>query len=618
MKRVNTIIEVTFGGEVIATTPLKGSTPMWRESISFRFRPPENDFNPHALNNLREMISFSLFDIVDEDDEHRGGYMEGDKTSRTEKRFLGTFSVPFVTLYHRSTIEGIFRLNTPLFNFGYETIATSTLRNEPLPDPDTEDDDILQEICGSPALYNIWNSAKQYYTAVNDFFKKKALITFKDGSYIQESTTQELPHYCTGGSSTFFHVMMTFDPLLLTAPEVEEEMTIRNVIQDDIPFIRHCSKWMDDVKNAINPVTSTRSYKVFCQNSSGLYVFIPRFLTPTRPPSGFENRRACIHLVSNIPFLPDSNATLNEMDLWCTGKEMWDIGAGDEEEHATTLYNYLYYLNIKNADRTVKSANAPNSSVTRSIKDLSSSYPTDEYVAKESLFLVIGNALPEGSAVYVLSRDGEKAKRGSQEYDADNFFVINPCNGQIFSCVDPNCPLQEIYMMATPYNIWANIQISAKPCKMKYNVLNPQDWRPFIGSRIPPPVGGIHTIQEKVNNTVTNSNLVSDIEVAVKTAIRNNMRKWRSKRARASTTIHPEASSLMSEALADLEKWCRGQSLESNLQSTLQQDSSFGSLRSSRQSLRPNRSTESKLPAMVNGGLQAILDRSSVSMKVNV
>jgi len=45
------------------------------------------------------------------------------------------------------------------------------------------------------------------------------------------------------------------------------------------------------------------------------------------------------------------------MDLWCTNQEFWDIGAGDEEEHATMLFNYLYYLVSMNRSSTAAAKN---------------------------------------------------------------------------------------------------------------------------------------------------------------------------------------------------------------------------------------------------------------------
>ena len=45
--------------------------------------------------------------------------------------------------------------------------------------------------------------------------------------------------------------------------------------------------------------------------------------------------------------MPDSQSFIGDLDLWCTSKQFLDIGAGDEEEHAVLLYNYLYYLSLR-------------------------------------------------------------------------------------------------------------------------------------------------------------------------------------------------------------------------------------------------------------------------------
>lgn len=51
-------------------------------------------------------------------------------------------------------------------------------------------------------------------------------------------------------------------------------------------------------------------------------------------------------------FVSDAQSFLGEVDLWCTNQQFWEIGAGDEEEHATMLYNYLYYIMSKKKTST--------------------------------------------------------------------------------------------------------------------------------------------------------------------------------------------------------------------------------------------------------------------------
>ena len=59
---------------------------------------------------------FSLFDQIVEDDGGRGGLFEGESTERVEKRFIGSFSIPFSTVFKEGRIEGA---ETACFRFIY-------------------------------------------------------------------------------------------------------------------------------------------------------------------------------------------------------------------------------------------------------------------------------------------------------------------------------------------------------------------------------------------------------------------------------------------------------------------------------------------------------------------
>lgn len=83
--------------------------------------------------------------------------------------------------------------------------------------------------------------------------------------------------------------------------------------------------WLKSVK-AAGPHTESRNYKLFGTDSNGYNVFLSRFLAAQQPPKGYESRRACVHLISNIPFMNDAQSFLGEMDLWCTSSQFWEIG----------------------------------------------------------------------------------------------------------------------------------------------------------------------------------------------------------------------------------------------------------------------------------------------------
>ena len=114
-RRARTFVEVSFQENTVKTTCLEGNTPFWKQSLSLPFHPPQNDFTPVRLQQIREGVHFSLFDEVVEDDDRRGGHLEGESTVRRERRYLGSLTIPFATIYETGRIDGIFRYETCVF-----------------------------------------------------------------------------------------------------------------------------------------------------------------------------------------------------------------------------------------------------------------------------------------------------------------------------------------------------------------------------------------------------------------------------------------------------------------------------------------------------------------------
>jgi len=56
---------------------------------------------------------------------HPSGFLEGESPLRVEKRYIGSFSIPFETVYREGRIEGVFRVDTPTINFGYDHTAST-------------------------------------------------------------------------------------------------------------------------------------------------------------------------------------------------------------------------------------------------------------------------------------------------------------------------------------------------------------------------------------------------------------------------------------------------------------------------------------------------------------
>lgn len=360
-------------------------------------------------------------------------------------------------------------------------------------------------------------------------------------------------------------LLITLSPRLPAPPSPAPQLLSATLYREDRPFLRYIQHYLDDLSR----LYPERTYKVVVTNSSGLQVLLCRYLTSCAPPPPFRSLRSLLHLVSTIPFLPDTQAFIGSMDLWCSTEEFWAMGAGDEEEHAVSLFNYLRYLHIEQEGRQGNEEEVKGGAVGGE---------------REKLFLALGKAIPEGEdAAYLILRDapfpttlppstsgGGSWWGGSSspppatvDYSAKNYLVINPSTGHVYSAVDPYCPLKEIHLLATPFNLYANIQLSASPRELSFDVFNPQNFRPFFNHQRPRPMGGLSSIQSPtLSLRPTEITMAAEIERAVYQAIRNSVRRWRSKSFRAATTFHPEISNVVQDLLPKLEEWKRSGQLE--------------------------------------------------------
>jgi hypothetical protein len=526
-QRARTFVEVRFQEHSRRTVGNAGRSPLWKESLAIPFRPPQNDFTPANLAQVRDNIYFSLFDEEEVNYSWSGSFSDGESTIVSERRYLGSFELPFSTLWAHAggRVEGVFRLDVPCLNFGYVPappleIARSQVQSQSM---FREDPNIVQDsmplhrpsplesflaLFVGPAkaegLLAGWSSKRQ--ESAND------LIDY--GTHLRPALEKEFEFYAGTSSTTFVKLMITLDPILASPTHIQQDVSLAALYSEDKPFAGPARVWLKSV-HAVSKFTKERPYSLFGNNTKGLSVLHCRYLVPMRPPPGFLSRRAAIHLVSMLPFMADAQAFQGESDMWCTCKEAWDTGAGDEEEHAVILYNYLYYLqNVEGGGGGGDGANANVRKWGRRGDDKPSSYPSDEAVASESVFLVIGKAVPEGTSVYVMIRDTQAVT--SRASSAQSFIFINPCTGQLYPASDPRCPMVEVACIVTPYNVWANVQVGASPYELEYDILNPDHWRPFFGRRLPPPSTGLHSIQEDVTYAPTSTAYALDLERSIK------------------------------------------------------------------------------------------------------
>lgn len=117
-------VECSFQGQSFKTEVKSGANPIWNQRLNFDLVVPNGDWSQPALMNLSADVSFNLFDrmeLAQRDDRDQNV-----RTLREEQRWLGSFTLPFSTLYRAGEVKGVFMLSTPPILLGYSKDARST------------------------------------------------------------------------------------------------------------------------------------------------------------------------------------------------------------------------------------------------------------------------------------------------------------------------------------------------------------------------------------------------------------------------------------------------------------------------------------------------------------
>jgi len=302
--RVETYVEirlVTAKGTTIARTQeVEGVHPDWNEIIEIPIFPQKDDFFTDAeLTGSNDMLYFSLFDEI----KNIKNDVDQD-TIRKERRFLGSFSLPLLTVFQNPPrLEAMVKLNRPQIIFGY-------------------------------------------YTSMHNLFQLAQEDVSKQG------INPEIP--------TFMSLSISLNPPIALPSQNEFEYYPGF---EDIKLLINGTRWIKDLKSA-EPF-SKRVIKLFVENARGESVFASRYLYPQKPPESIVNLVArpnnevaiesVARYISLMPFLADTQAFNELPDMWCTSQEFMDMGAGDYEEHAMILCNFFNYIDREQKRDTFES-----------------------------------------------------------------------------------------------------------------------------------------------------------------------------------------------------------------------------------------------------------------------
>jgi coiled-coil and C2 domain-containing protein 2A len=356
-------VEMRFQGQKSATTPIQGPSPQWNQMLQVQVDAPRGEFSPSVLMGMADKLHINVFDRLQTttkldaiDDPTGSGSIKHD-----ERRWMGSLSVPFSTIYSSERIEGVFELQGPGHIIGYSK---------------SNDTPMLQ-------------------------------------------------------------LLITLDPPLLQ-PQVEDAPI--PVLPEAL--LRRARTWSSSVQQLLPPGSRAPPYA--CMTLDGAWALLPQFIGAQQPPPEVTTPDEAARFVSLIPFVDDWPASNDSnssgtsvrrvVDVWCSTAEFIEIHAGDWEEHAVLLCNYLLHFGF------------------------------DAYVA-------LGQGVPEGSTVYVLSRP---------KTENSTWQLWNACTSTRYATTDTNCSLKVIEYIVNGGNIWANIQSSKEVCRCSYNLADPRSWLPLF------------------------------------------------------------------------------------------------------------------------------------------
>ena len=410
---------------------------------------------PRNMMTIPDEIRISLFDKVEmQADKHQ--HNSRSAVLRSESRFLGSFAIPFTTVYMNKQISGLVPISKPIFSMGYN-------------------------------------------------------------SQIEDETESRL------------RLMITTEPAL----ELPVEDEIPPMFGEEAKLIRQSQAYLSRLKK--NSKTRNRNVKVLAKNIDQESILIMRYLTPQKPPLSMDGGgtiktiEEALRYVSLIPFIDDWQAFEGQTEVWCTSKEFLELRAGDWEEHAVLLINYMMYI------------------------DLNSGNSQYEH------FLVLGRAIPEGETVYVL----RKEKNAIDPNGESEILLYDASTGKTYDASDPSIPLLSVGCLINTENIYANIQDFEVPSLILYDITDKRKWRPFFTEKANPKPE-ITTCQDpELEYSEVDEEKAESIELEITRSVESELQVWREnevgvRRGTVTTRFDRNVARSLKETILDFEKAKRG------------------------------------------------------------
>ncbi|CAM9139827.1 unnamed protein product, partial [Phaeothamnion confervicola] len=527
--QVCSFVEVRFQRARRRTGTFEGQAPLWRETVEMPFVPPEGNFTPAVLGQVKDAVCISLFDEVHFDDRPRGGFLDPEDEReglRTEKHFLGTVSIPFQTVYAAGTVDALLRLETPPVNLGYRQAREGGGGGG---GGGSDEGDgggsggTVMAAAGSGGGIDGKHLPLRFFLFASFFYNRRVMATL-----------DPLPERPTGADTTS------------SSGGGGGGGGLEGVANDDVPLARAARRWLEAVRRTKH-WPAKRQAALFVPGLDGDSALITRqvvlqYLTPQAPPEGMDTIAKCAHFVRLVPFLDDWQAFDGGHDVWCTSQQFLDVLAGDWEEHAILLHNYILYL-IETGNSAAAAATAGGDAAPPG-RTAESRQGGRRHLA---VFLVMGTGVPEGDTVYVMVQElaagggrgggsggggAESGGGGSGGGGAPMATTLwNASTGEGYDARDPRCPLSDIATVVSRYNVWANVQRSGRPREMSFDINDPTCWRSFFSwPANPAPPQPPPSMQPPLHYRPTDAALCYEVEELIREGIKREMRRWRARR----------------------------------------------------------------------------------------
>ncbi|XP_026531661.1 coiled-coil and C2 domain-containing protein 2A [Notechis scutatus] len=309
------------------------------------------------------------------------------------------------------------------------------------------------------------------------------LLGYSKGENVGIDRKYDSIQHLSDGS--YLSLFITIEPQLIPGESVQErmhEMLKKFDTQEDEKLLQAAERYKAECALKF----PDRQCLTTVIDISGKTLFVTRFIRALNPPeellqvhpdSPQQTSELIARYVALIPFLPNKVSFAGICDLWSTSDQFLDLLAGNEEEHAVLLCNYFLALGKK-------------------------------------AWLLIGNAVPEGSTAYVLT------------WEQNQYVIWNPSRGHFYGQYDAFCPLKRVSCLISADNVWFNIQQDDSPPRINFDVNKTKYWKPFFSRSLP--FSGLSSVQpEELFYQNADKSVALHLQNRLEKILKEKIMEWR-------------------------------------------------------------------------------------------